>query len=177
MGYAVELYFDAPTEKRVWDLRHALIAQGIKSTITELGDRPHISLAVFPDVDCAVLLPITQAFASKMESFNFQSSAIGLFPTAENVLFLSPAPTQQLLACHQAFHQRLAQANLTPSPYYVPANWTPHCTVEMNIPDGQMAKAVSLCKNSFKPLFGQVCEIGVVEFRPIKHLANWSLGS
>jgi 2'-5' RNA ligase len=175
MGYAVELYFDSETEKSIWDLRHALIGQGISSTISELGDRPHISLAVFPNVDCDTLISLTKEYAGKIEPFDFKLSAIGTFPTDENGLFLSPVPTNLLLNCHQGFHDRLAESKITPSAYYIPENWIPHCTVEMNIPDEQLPKAVEVCKKEFKPLLGQFREIGVVEFRPIKHLATWSL--
>lgn len=177
MGYAVELYFDSQTEKSVWDLRHTLIERGVPSTISDLGDRPHISLAVFSNVACDDLISLTKEFAGTTEPFNFRLSAIGTFPTDENVLFLSPVVTNQLLNLHQDFHKQLAKAGLTPSSYYIPTNWIPHCSVEMNIPDEQFSKAVEICKNAFKPLLGQFQEIGVIEFRPIKHLATWSLGT
>ena len=175
MGYAVELYFDSQTEKSVWDLRDALSGHGISSVIGDLGDRPHISLAVFSDVDCDALILLTKEYAGKIVPFNFQLSAIGTFPTDENVLFLSPVLTNELLNCHQGFHYRLAESKLTPSSYYLPSNWIPHCSVEMNIPNEQFSKAVEICKKAFKSLLGQFREIGVIEFRPIKHLASWSL--
>lgn len=176
MGYAVELYFDSQTEKNVWDLRHVLIGQGVSSTISNLGDRPHISLAMFSNVASNDLVSLTKVFAGTIRSFDFQLSAIGTFPTDENVLFLSPVLTGQLLNHHQDFHKRLTEAKLTSSSYYIPGNWIPHCSVEMNIPDEQFPKAVDVCKSAFKPLRGQFQEIGVIEFRPIKHLAKWSLG-
>jgi 2'-5' RNA ligase len=175
MGYAVELYFDSQTEKNVWNLRHILIEQGISSTLGKLGDKPHISLAVFSDVDCDSLISLTEQYASKIKPFDFQLNSIDIFPTDENVLFLSPVITNQLLKYHRDFHHRLAESKLTSSLYYIPANWTPHCTVEMNIPNEQFSKAVEVCQKAFKPLFGQFREIGVVEFRPIKHLRSWSL--
>ena len=174
MGYAVELYFDSQTEKRVWDLRHTLIKQGISSTTSRLGDRPHVSLAVFPNVNCDDLVSVTKGYANVIKSFDFQFSAIGSFSTNENVLFLSPVLTNQLLNYHESFHHRLADAKLTPSSYYIPGNWTPHCTVEMNIPDEQFPKAFEICEKNFIPFAGQFREIGIIEFRPIKRLANWS---
>jgi len=177
MGYAVELYFDRQTEQSIWNIRHALIKQGISSMLDKLGDRPHISLAVFSNVDCDILIPLVQGYANGMEPFNVQLSAIGTFPTDENVLFLVPAPTLQLLTYHQEFHHRLAESKLMPSPYYSPAKWIPHCTVEMNIPGEQLPKAIELCSKAFEPILGQFQEIGVIEFRPIKHLATWPLAA
>jgi len=175
MGYAVELYFDKQTEQSIRYLRHYLMEQGITPTLGKLGDRPNVSLAVFPSIDCEILVPLVQEYANNMEPFNVQLSEVGTFPTNENVLFLSPVPTQKLLTYHQEFHDRLTKAKLIPSLYYVPANWTPHCSVEMNIPDEQLLNAMDLCKKTFKPLWGKFQEIGVVEFRPIKHLVTWPL--
>jgi len=87
MGYAVELYFDRRTEQNIAYLRHVLIKNGIPSILDKSGDRPHISLAGFSDVDCDVLVSLVREFANSLEPFNIQLSAIGTFPTHENVLF------------------------------------------------------------------------------------------
>ena len=175
MGHAVLLYFDDQTEKSILNLRHALMEQGIHSILDKAGDRPHVSLAGFSNADRDILIPLVQEYASNMETFNVRLSAFGMFPTDENVLFLSPTPTLQLLRYHQDFHQRLAKTKLKSSPYYVPENWTPHCSVEMNISNEQLPKAIEFCSKTFKPISGQFQEIGVIEFQPIKNLAKWSL--
>ena len=175
MGYAVLLYFDLQTELSVWNLRHALIEQGIPSMLDKAENRPHISLAGFSNTDCDILISLVQEYANDIEPFDVQLGSIGTFPTDENVLFLSPVPTLQLLTHHQEFHNRLAKSKLVSSPYYVPTNWIPHCSVKMNIPDEQLQKAIEFCSKTFKPIIGQFQEIGIVEFQPIKHLAMWPL--
>ncbi len=175
MGYAVVLYFDQQTEQGVLDLRDVLENHGVSSMLGRLGDRPHISLAVFDDVDRDLLISVAQDHSGTLAAFGLQLSAVGTFPTNENTVFLSPVPTIELLQCHQELHRRLATSGLLPSPYYLPANWVPHCTVEQNIPDEQVTRAIQLCKDAFKPLTGAFQEIGVVEFRPVKYLANWPL--
>lgn len=175
MGYAVELYFDAETEESVWKIRRSLIAAGITATVSELGDRPHVSLAVFSNLNPDDLIQVTQNFVPKLETFEFQFSAIGAFPSDENVIFLAPAPSRHLLDLHQDFHQRLTNANLASTPYYLPRNWMPHCTVEMNLPEDEIAKAFKICKKNFSEFSGNILQIGVVEFRPIKELAVWPI--
>ena len=175
MGYAVLLYFDDQTEQSIRNVRHALAEQGLPSLLDKVGDRPHISLAGFSNLDPAILISLVQEYANDIEPLQVDLSAIGTFPTEEHVLFLSPVPTLQLLTCHQEFHQRLATSKLISSPYYVPTKWTPHCTVEMNIPDEQLPKAIEFCSRAFKPITGHIQEIGVIEYPPIKHLAKWSL--
>lgn len=175
MGYAVVLYFDKQTEQGVLDLRDVLDDHGIYSTLGKLGDRPHISLAVFPDVDRELLISVTHDYSGTLARFDAQLSAVGTFPTDENIVFLSPVPTIELLQSHQELHRRLASSGLVSSPYYLPANWIPHCSVLLDLPDEQVMRAIQLCKESFKPLMGEFQEIGVVEFRPVKYLANWPL--
>lgn len=175
MGYAVLLYFDDQTEQSIRNLRHALTEQGVPSLLDKVGDRPHISLAGFSNVDRDILISLVQEYAKDIEPFQIDLNAIGTFPIKENVLFLYPVPTLQLLMSHQKFHQQLATSELISSPYYVPTKWIPHCTVEMNIPDEQLPKAIELCSKAFKPITGHIQEIGVIEYPPIKHLAKWSL--
>ncbi|TAH51410.1 MAG: 2'-5' RNA ligase family protein [Chloroflexota bacterium] len=176
MGYAVLLYFDDKTEQSILDLRSALAEQGVTPTLEKASDRPHISLAGFPNnIDGEELVSIVREYANNIQSFRVHLSSIGIFPTPENVLFLSPTPTLQLLTCHKEFHQRLAGHKFISSLYYVPENWTPHCSVEMNIPENQLPKAIEYCKKIFKPIYGQFQEIGVIKYRPIKSLAMWHL--
>src|SRR3954465_1410669 len=105
MGFAVELYFDPATERILRDLRSALTAAGIKPVLDEIGDRPHISLAVFSQIDPDELLPELEDFAGEMNVMPITLSAIGSFPTAEAVLFLAPAITQELMDVHWDLHQ------------------------------------------------------------------------
>ena len=176
MGYAVLLYFDERTEQSILDLRRALTQQGVTSTLQQTGDRPHISLAGFSeDIDCDVLISLVQEYVNSVQPFDVHLSSIGIFPTSENILFLSPAPTLQLLTHHKEFHDRLAKANLVSSLYYIPENWTPHCTLEINIPYTQLPMAIEYCGKNFKPIQGQFQEMGVIEFFPIKSLRKWNL--
>ena len=176
MGYAVELYFDRHTEQQVLDLRHTLIDRNAASALSSLAGRPHISLAVFQDADLDRLSVVTQEFAGSIEPFDLQLSAVGIFPSDENVLFLAPVVTAQLLAHHRHFHDQLNEVGLTSWPYYTPDRWMPHCTVEMNIPTDRFSAAVEICQENFKPVAGKFREIGIVEFRPLKSVATWPLG-
>jgi len=173
MGYAVLLYFDEQTEQRIMDLRHTLTEAGIPSLMNKMGDRPHISLAGFSEVDRDSLISLVQEYVTSREQFSVRLGVIGTFPTKENVLFLSPAPTIQLLTYHQEFHQRLAKFKLVSSPYYASESLVPHCTLEMNIPDEQFQKAIEYCHKAFTPLLGQFQEMGVIEYWPIKSLEMW----
>ncbi len=174
-GYAVELYFDPESEQRILDLRRALIEQGYTALRDLLEFRPHISLAVFDQAHPDQLNPLVFDFSAVLAPFEFRLSAVGTFPTAENVIFLAPVPTFTLLDCHHRFHQRLAQTSLTCWTYYLPGQWVPHCTIEVNIPAERFAAALDFTRRIFQPVEGRFESIGVIEFRPVVELATWRL--
>ena len=117
MGFAVELYFDRATEAAVRMLRQDVYASGIAPFVDALGDRPHVSLAAFHDLDVAATVPILQAFASEVPPFSVSLSAVGFFPTEEGVVFLAPTPTRAILGAHARLHQHLQHAGMGALPY------------------------------------------------------------
>jgi len=175
MKYAVLLYFDRETEESIWKLHDALFKNEAVSTPDKSRLRPHISLAGFSDIDQDMLVSLVQGYANDIEPFEVRLSAIGTFATEDNVLYLSPVPTIQLLRCHEEFHRRLIRSELESSQYYAPARWIPHCTVEMNLSDEQFSEAMEMCKKIFSPMTGQFQEIGVVAYPPTRQLAAWPL--
>ena len=76
MGFAVEMYFDEKTEKALRDLRKVLSDAGVRPVLDEMGDRPHISLAVFSQVDVNVLLEELEGFAAETRPLPITLSAI-----------------------------------------------------------------------------------------------------
>ncbi len=174
-GFAVELYFDATTEKSIFGFRNAFYNEGIKPVLGSLDDRPHISLAVFAEIDQACLLGLTQEFAEKLTRFPVELSAIGTFPTQDNVLFLIPVPTIKLLEVHRDFHKQLKCAHIRSSSYYHPGKWIPHCTIEIELPNRQFTKALKIAHQLFQPIKGEFHSLGIVSFRPIDYMSEHKL--
>jgi hypothetical protein len=175
MGFAVELYFDPQTEKLLRGLRQTLADAGIKPILDEIGDRPHISLAVFSQLFPDEFLPELEGFAADSAPLKIILSAIASFPTADAVLFLAPAVTQELMDIHWDFHELVKQMKLHPHAYYLPDRWVPHSTVAQNIEPHLVSKAFDICRQSFKPIAGQLVEIGLVRFRPVQSLGLFPL--
>ncbi len=174
-GLAVEFYFEEEAEKQFFTFRDSIYKQGITPVQGLMNDKPHISLAVFPKMNTEKLIRITEEFVKSFRCFSFKLSSIGVFPTPDNVFFLYPVPSQQLLDLHAEFHYLLKKEGLRPSDYYLPGNWVPHCTLEFNLPDHELTRAVLLCKEQFKPITGKITQLGVVAFRPIEYLAQFAL--
>jgi 2'-5' RNA ligase len=176
MGFAVEMYFDERTEKALRDLRKVLTDAGVRPVLDEMGDRPHISLAVFSQIEPDVLLGELEGFAGETKEMPITLSAIGAFATAEAVLFLTPAITQDLMDVHWDFHQMLGDLKMHAHAYYQPDRWVPHCTTAQNVEEGMVGKAFDVLRRSFKPISGKLVEVGLVRFRPVESLGVYGLG-
>jgi 2'-5' RNA ligase len=174
-GFAVELYFDIDMENAIRGFREKIYAAGVEPISGKMGDRPHISLAVFNQVDVPCLKELCKEFASHLPPFPVSVSAVGSFPTADNVLFLSPVPTIQLLQVHHEFHDHLKCSHLHSSSYYHPGKWIPHCTIELELPDEQLSLAFRTAHALFAPIKGEYASLGIVSFRPVQYLAEYQL--
>ena len=174
-GFAVELYFDHETELAIRGFREKIYAAGVDPVIGKLGDRPHVSLAVFSDIDLPCVKKATEEFAALNAPFTVTLSALGTFPTADNVLFLAPVPTSHLLLLHRKFHQLLKCNHQHSSSYYHPQKWVPHCTIELELPNDQFLAAISAAHKYFSPIKGSFTGLGIVSFRPINYLAEYRL--
>jgi 2'-5' RNA ligase len=174
-GYAVQLYFDQKMEDDFFIFRESLYKLGINPVLGKLDDRPHVSLGVFGDVDIDRVVEITSTFARLCTQLPAQLDAFGAFPTSSNVLYLLPVPSQPLLKLHTQYHEILQKEKILSSNYYLPGQWVPHCTLEFELSDEQFNLAFQLCKKHFSPIHGTFASIGVIAFRPIIYLTEFSL--
>jgi 2'-5' RNA ligase len=144
MGVAVEVYFDPVSEQQLRQLQVRLASQAIPPVLEQLEFRPHVSLAGFASTSPEAVIPLVRAFAQSTQPFPITFSHLGVFPTAEGVVFLAPTLTQDLARLHQGFHQQLAQAGLMADRYYQPDQWVPHCTIATDVAPRQVATAIEL---------------------------------
>lgn len=133
MGYAVELYFDRGTEERITRLWDTYREQNVTSLLPDLGFRPHISLAVFRDVEPALLTDVLVDIARNTLPLEVGLAAVASFPGAEGVLFLVPTVSKELIELHEYFHERISKLGLKANPYYLPGRWVPHCTIASDL--------------------------------------------
>ena len=176
MGYAIELNLDPDSARKVMGLWEALARAGIDSTMLDVGAYPHISLAVFDELDPDILADELSTFARGEQPLAVRFSSVGTFPTQEGVVFLAPVVTAELLGLHSRFHQLLSSAGLEPLAYYRPGSWVPHCTAAIDLSPDKVPAAVELCWN--EGFFGEslLVELGLIEFRPVREIFKHELG-
>lgn len=175
MGLAVELFFDDKSERIVREMWQALAERDIAPFLWESGSRPHVTLTVFDDADVAELEARVASFARTTPAFRMSFSSIGTFSTDEGVVFLAPKPSEILLRRHRDFQQTLGAFRPQQWPYYAPELWVPHCTMVLEAGRAKAIEAIAALQDLFRPFEATVESVGVVEFRPIRHLRTYSL--
>ena len=164
MGFAVELYLDSLTDAKVRRVWASLAEAGINSHLITVGARPHVSLAVFGELDPECLRADMQDFARVTPQFAFRLSSVGTFGSDEGVVYIAPERTQTLTETHRRYHERLARLGALPSRYYWPGVWRPHCTVAMHVTSDKIEAAVCVCQAADVLGEGRFTEIGLIEF-------------
>jgi len=168
MPFAVELYFDPASETTIRRIWQAIAQAGLNSPMLEAGYRPHVSLAVYDDdiLDANSLIQDLAAYAPTTAPFSLALSSIGLFPTAEGVLFFGVTVTKDLLELHTGFHRAFARYADRLRPYYTVGNWVPHCTLSAGVSVEEVTAILSICWSKPLPIQGQVEEIGLAKVSP-----------
>jgi 2'-5' RNA ligase len=176
VGFAVELNFDPVTTAKIRDLWIQLADADISSFMLDVHAEPHISLAVFDDIDLVSAGEMVADFASWCPPISIKLGAVGSFPTAEGVVYLAPIVTAQLLEVHGHFHTRLTECGLLQRAYYKPDNWIPHCTVAAELKPHEVGPAVDLCRAANLFDAGTLNSVAVIEFRPVIYHCRFKLG-
>lgn len=175
MPYAVDLFFDEPSEKPIREIWAKLARLNISSEIPNSGIRPHITMAVFDNLKCQPCEKKLSQYAAHTAGISLCMTHLGVFYRPEIVVFLAPTPTRELLEFQAGVHQCLAKHADKPWDIYLPGNWVPHCTLAINLDKNLLPTVISQCTDIQFPFNVQVAQIGVSEFLPIRDLYKLDL--
>lgn len=172
MPYAVELYFDMESTKKIEDIRTKLKENGIG---VDEGTKPHVSIAIYENLDIETFRIKLQKFSYQRNPLDIILASIGIFASECPVVFLAPIVTSGLLKFHKEFHEFFKELGDSAWDYYRPEKWVPHCTLAMNIPGEMVSRAVELARHFALPIYGTLQRVGVIEFSPNKQLFEYDL--
>lgn len=159
MKYAVEIYFDAPTEEVLRGVMEDLRTAGLPAPLLESDRRPHVTVMACQDVDDPVEDSL-QSLAEGMPLKRVSLDSAGAFPGEEGVVFLGPVLDIDLLEFHHNVHELCDTLVAGRHKHYTPGSWVPHCTVAYGLAAEQVGHAVRICLRSL-PLLGRLAEIGL----------------
>jgi len=176
MQVSVELAFDPASESRIRALQNELSKIYGGPRVTELGVRPHISLTSFPDALPSRLGSAVELIANRTKPFPLVLESIQCFLTAEGVVYLAPAQSPRLRACHHDLHDLIQGYPERRNPYYEPDAWIPHCSIATDVPASNRDAVVAAAEGAVG-LEVSVQYIAVVAYRPARELLLLPLDS
>ena len=173
MPYGVMLYFDDQTEEKIIKVWKALAENNLSSNIFDSEIRPHITLAIYEELDCQPCENELVKIAAKTASMAIQLTHIGIFTTPEPVLFAAPLVTKEILNFHKNLQVRLSGNGKNPWELYKPGKWVPHCTLALDFKMENMAEIIRACRELPFPMDVRAVQLGVVNFKPVRDLFKY----
>lgn|GEM_PF-1733634 len=173
---AIELCFDPESDqrlRRVWSRLSAFYGGPQDS---ELGVRPHITLALFRNKEPEGIPDLAMFLASRLEPFGLRLATVEQFSTTEGVVYLRPEPSAELARAHDLLQELLGQQRDLVHTYYRPGAWHPHCTVAINVPASFLDLVISECRSPQVLGDVQVVRLQVVRYRPATEIVGALLG-
>ena len=154
MPFAIQLFVDPVSDSVVRKMWEEVAITGL-SQMRDSGNRPHVSLAIYRELDVAVCASLLKVFATKHVPFPFTFESLGIF--------------------HKEVHALLQGTGAFPAPYYLPGHLTPHCAFATRVPAHLLSQVIDIGLGVSFPLTFSIEEIGVIEYPPVKHLFAFRL--
>jgi 2'-5' RNA ligase len=170
MTLAIPIYFDSFSEAAIQVIWQELAAQKVAPYMAESGIRPHITLAIYRDIDRDACQALLSSLVQDLEPLQLTFSYLGIFTTPSPVVFLAPTVNQQLLDLHKKVNLLLDQVGEEPVPFYLPEKWVPHCTLAVEFEPDQINRVVEIARRMLLPITGWATELCLIEYPPAQHV-------
>ena len=174
-SYAIHLFFDPRTENAIRSIWRELAESGVAPYFNQSANRPHLTLSIYRAIDLPVAQRRLADLAARQVALPISFQYHGVFPGATPTTFLGPLVTGLLLELQAGVCGLLDDIGELPDfDYYRPGHWIPHCGLAIEFDGARLFEAMQICQHLVLPLKGQICEIGLTEMRPVRHLNTWS---
>lgn len=138
MKYAIELYYDEETEKKLFDLSKRIADEKISTKFLEWKARPHLTLACFNDVDESKCTEHLKVFSEDHKVMPAYICSVGMFNDTKTI-FVSPVMNYSMYKFQRELHEELKDFDTNGYEWYCPDRWTPHCTIALTHEDNNEA--------------------------------------
>lgn len=174
MVYAIEMYFDKETEEKIMSLAQKVADNKLSTKFLEWKTRPHVTLAVFNDVDENRCIELLRKFADKRKAIPAFLDSVGMFNDTKTI-FLNPTMTKSMYQLHSDLYEEMKEFDTKGWEWYLPDGWVPHCTIALNSEDEDdvFYKTSELILREFRKLEGKYTALGLVKITfPVEEIAT-----
>ncbi len=171
MTYSIAVFFDEETEqelRRVWQV---LADAHLSDFLYLSNNRPHITLSIYKNINLEKTSAVLCKLAGEYPVMDVSFRAVGIFPNTADV-FLMPSISLRLLELEQKLRNEFAEITIQPdTPYFLPGEWTPHCSMAIDVQRHLLLAAVQKVIAAIKfPLDGKIIGLGLTSYPPVAHL-------
>ncbi len=163
--YAVVAFLDHETEKMINDVWKQLKLKQISNYGEESKNRrAHITIASYNAVPEQEMIDGLTQFYNCIPRVDLELTNLGTF-LESRTLFISPAPTPDLIHLHQAYHHAFQKFDDGAGSLYKPGNWVPHCTIASRLEGESLTQAFSYCSEKLSPTKAIITGIALLKLR------------
>lgn len=164
MQYAIELYYDKETEKKLFNLAKRVADEKLSAKFMEWKTRPHLTLACFNDVDEERCINQLKEFAQGHKRMPAYISSVGMFNDTKTI-FVSPVMNSNMYQFQRELHEYLNDFDKKGWEWYCPNRWVPHCTIALTREDEDSVfyRTSDLILHEFEKMCGEFVSIGLVK--------------
>lgn len=177
MKCAIQLVFNDINQGVINELRKLLVKNGVHDEAVPIN---HISLAdiEIEENQLSLVESILTKFSKNHKALNLVLSSVGSFMSKENVLFLTPTMTEELINYNNEIIDILTKNNISCGRYYTKNNWQPHCTISIRLSDDELFRGFKTLKeNNILPMMVTANTIDLLCYdpKPYKELMKFEL--
>jgi 2'-5' RNA ligase len=156
--------------ERLWDQVAAF--EDVPS-MRALGYRPHLTFAIYNDVDENTACEAMRRAAMGQTQLRIAFSRIRWFEGTSLVLWAEPAHDEALARMHASISAAIDPARC--HQHYRPDAWTPHCTLGMRIADARRDDAITFARTFDRNIEVLFDVVDCVAFPPVRVIAERKL--
>jgi 2'-5' RNA ligase len=162
MPVAVQLFLDTKQSALIRHIWQSLADIGVSHMI-DCQSVPHVTLAIWDEVDTEAYSDIAPEYAAFWTDYKFSFSHIGVFPSTHTI-FGAPAVNRELVDKHALLFRTIEGTRSELTDYYVPGRWNPHCTLATEFDDDRWDSVFDICRREWQPFVAGVEALALVEF-------------
>ena len=173
MASAISLKAPNSTADPIWALWAEVSRLESQPSMAALDYAPHITLAVYDDVDPGRLSAVLAEAFTGASALRLTFTRLRFFDNVPLVLWADPSFSQALASAHARVHARIDPGLCRP--HYRPGAWVPHCTLEAQITAEHRDEAIVLAARPI-PAFEVIFDVAdCVSFPPVVVIAEQPL--
>lgn len=164
MTCGAALYFDDETDAAIRRLWQVIEDAGLPSRMLSLSYPPHMTIIVCENTNLDGMRDRLNDFLRSQPPLAVSFHSLGVFNTPEGVIYLSPVPTERLLAFHSALWAIMEPYSQQVNILYRPGNWVPHVTLDVEVPEKLVGKVIDALRRVELPKKGYLSSLFVADF-------------